>query len=245
MKIKTYSALVLTSMLAQNFAMAYDLNRFQSLSPEGQHAQTLIRERISGMSENVKLKLSYQLYKVTLKILPSLGKISDSEFNTKLQARIANKNVNDSSSKTEVELDQKDLEAILPTDSSLQMSETSLQRVRSIHIRAGDVSQQANNIIESIGYKTDSKGNKKPLSRAEFNEKALSYGTKQNLKQASRMIAEIQWDEVLTTLLNIVIIGIAIGLIVMFGWMGVSIILGSLILAAIIWIINGLMHFGH
>ena len=61
----------------------------------------------------------------------------------------------------------------------------------------------------------------------------------------NRSIAEIDLDGALGDLLKILAIGAAVGLIIAFGWLGVSIVLGGVIIAAIIWLANGLMNFGH
>lgn len=234
-------AVIISSILGQNLAMAFDINRFQSLCPEAQQTRSLIRERISGMSENTKLKLSYKLYKVALKVLPGLEKMSDSDFNSKIHSSVENKTSlkGDITEQQDESLSKDDLQGVLPEDSSFQMSETSMAQIRNTHFNHSEITQQARNLIEQIGYKTDTNGNKKPLTRTEFNERALSYGMNHTSKQL-RSIASIDLSTILELLLGVVIIGIAVGVIVMFGWMGLAIVFGGLIIYAIVWLIVSL-----
>ncbi len=220
---------MIASILGQNLAIAFDFNRFQSLCPEAQQLKSKMRDRISAMSETAKLKLSYQLYKATLKVLPSLDKMSDEDFNAKLQSSIQNNSLNsESADQPVVAIDGTDLDAVLPTDHTVQFNETALTQVRNTYFQQSQMTQTARNLIEKIGYITDRTGTKKPIALKQF-----------------KSVAEVDWDSVLSALLSIVVIAAAVGLIVILGWLGVSIILGGLLLTAVIWIIVGLMNFGH
>lgn len=222
-KNKINCSIMIISALGQNLAMAYDASKFQSLSPEAQAAHSHIQEQISGMSENAKLKLAYKLYQVSFKILPALSKMSDSVFNKKIQHTLQNKN---------------------NQDSSLQVNEVTATQLRTAHFDQSQANQFAQNVIDKIGYSTRADGAKKPLNRSTFHERMLNYKSANNSEQ-NRSIAEIDLDGALGDLLKILAIGAAVGLIIAFGWLGVSIVLGGVIIAAIIWLANGLMNFGH
>ena len=236
-KINLVCTGIITSILGQNLAMAYDMNRFQSLSPEAQQARSVIHERINGMSEHAKLKLSYKLYKVALKILPAMEKMSDGDFNQKIQSSVQDSNAvkTEVTGQQEEVLSKSDLQEALPMNSSLKMSEASMAQVRNTHFNQTDITQRSHQLIEQIGYKTDANGHRKPLSRSDFSERVLSYAN-QSAKKL-RSVADVDWESILDTLLVIVIIGAAVGLVVLFGWMGLAIALGSLIVFVITWVI--------
>jgi len=204
MKKSFTAGLIIASMLGQTFAMAYDSTAFQRLSPEAQQAKSMIRERISNMSEKSKLKLSYTLYKVTFKALPVLEEMSDIVFNQKVQ-------------------------------SATQSPEMIFDHQT--------IAQHARVFLEQIGYNQDNNGAKKPLSRVQFNERAFQYGANQAGKQI-RSIANDNLDAFLQTLLGIAIACAVVGIIVWLGWMGVSILLGGLILTAFIAIVIGCARIG-
>lgn len=78
--------------------------------------------------------------------------------------------------------------------------------------------------MEKIGYTDGANGEKKPHTISQFAAKFGLFGY------------ELDGHDILMLLIVIVCIAIAVGLIVMFGWMGLAMVFGGLILGTIIWI---------
>jgi len=237
MKKSFTAGIIVASIFGQNLALAFDSTRFSQLSPEGQRLHTMIEDRLNNMSESAKLKLSYRLYKITFNALPRFEKMSDTDFSNKLNENAQKNNANPVTVISDEEvLIQKDFQDALPTAQELQgISSTAPSAVDASSVSHSQVTESIRTVMEKIGYHEDENGNRKPLTRAQFNEKALQFSS---ISKSGRSVASSSINSILTALMWIAIVCAAVGVIVIFGWIAVAIILGGLLIGVCVYLMK-------
>ena len=238
-KTKTVSCgLVIASMLGQNLAFGYDSSRLSSLSPDAQRVRSSIRQRIDNMSESSKLRLSYRLYKLSLRAFPKLEQMSDEDFGSELQAAVTGdrQSVAEPTSEEEGFISQDDLKEVLPDEGML--SSVNATPIPSDFVKHTEFTRSVRMVLDQIGFHETTGGGRRPLTRAEFNEKALHFAEARESATTFKAERSSEWlGTILEILLYVVIVLASVGLIVTLGWMGVAIFMGAIAITLLVFLI--------